>query len=212
METELPLPAIRFNALIAELCRVLNAHGRTRFIEQPVLLLIWNRITRMARLFAGLAERVRAGTLAAVAPARSRDAAPGQADAADQPRVRPPGELPRHFRWLVNLVPETEALGGELCWLLQRPEVEELIAEAPQAGRILRPLCRMLGVEPPSGLRLPQRVGVQGPTDPSVTEPAMTEPARPQPADDGCWPQWHGPGLLWPEEARFWRFHSKKWV
>src|ERR1039458_4920311 len=77
METELPLPAIRFNALIAELCHVLNAHGGTRFIEQPVLLLIWNRVTRMARLFAGLAERVRAGTLAAVAPARSRGAEPG---------------------------------------------------------------------------------------------------------------------------------------
>ena len=45
---------------------------------------------------------------------------------------------------------------GVLCWLLQTPEMAELIAIAPvQAGRILRPLCHLLGVELAPGTLLP---------------------------------------------------------
>ena len=36
------------------------------------------------------------------------------------------------------------------------------MAEAPQAGRILRPLCHMMGIKPPEALRLPKRQPGQG--------------------------------------------------
>jgi len=149
--------ADRFTSLIEEICRVLGKHARTRFISEPMRLLIWNRIMGMARRFASLAERVRTGRLADPAPARSRHASPPPAGAPEQPYVDPPEVLPRHFRWLVNMIPEAETFGADLCWLLQRLEMEELIFAAPQVGRILRPLCRMLGVEPTAALRLPMR-------------------------------------------------------
>jgi hypothetical protein len=222
METLTPThpAAERFATLIEEICRVLSKHGRSRFIAEPLLLLIWNRIMRMARQFASLAERVRTGTLSDTAPARSRDASPQPAGAAGQPRVAPPEVLPRHFRWLVNMLPETEAFGADLCWLLQRLEMEELIFAAPQVGRILRPLCRMLGVEPTSALRLPVRARVQSTTVASGTDAASSQHVDDGPADDGTLsqrggPQWGGPqsggpSLLSETEAEVWELDSRK--
>jgi hypothetical protein len=41
--------------------------------------------------------------------------------------------------------------------LLADPDMAALVAAAAQAGRILRPLCRMLNAEPPPYLRLSKR-------------------------------------------------------
>jgi hypothetical protein len=41
------------------------------------------------------------------------------------------------------------------------PEMAQLVAAAPQAGRILRPLCRMLRVRRPAYLRPPRRAPAQ---------------------------------------------------
>ena len=61
--------ADRFNALIEELCRVLTKHARTYFIDEAMQLLIWNRLVRMSKRFAGLAARVAAGQLSNPPPA-----------------------------------------------------------------------------------------------------------------------------------------------
>jgi hypothetical protein len=45
--------------------------------------------------------------------------------------------------------------------LLADPEMAQLAAAAPQAGRILRPLCRMLRVKRPAYLRPPRRAPAQ---------------------------------------------------
>jgi hypothetical protein len=223
METHAPNPtyaAERFTAIIEELCRALTKHARTRFISEPMLLLIWNRIMRLARHLASLAERVRTGRLSDPAPARSRGASPPSAGAPEQPYVDPSEVLPRHFRWLVNMIPETEAVGVDLCWLLQRLEMEELIFAAPQVGRILRPLCRMLGVEPTAALRLPVRARVPSATVASGTDAASAQhvddgPADDVTVDDGTGPQWGGPqspapSLLAETEAEVWEFDSRK--
>jgi hypothetical protein len=51
-----------------------------------------------------------------------------------------------------------------------------LIAASPGATRTLRPLCRMLGTELPTVLRLPPR------PRPARPRPARPRPARPKPA------------------------------
>jgi HAMP domain-containing protein len=205
METFTSEPAQRFITLIEGLCHVLIKHGRARFIAAPMLVLIWNRVIRMSRRFARLAERVHLGTLSLPAPARSRDASPRPA------RVRPAAEaLPGHFRWLVNMIPETEAIAGDVCWLLQRPEMEELIDMAPQVGRILRPLCRMLGIDPPSALRRPMRPPVQIPQETSEETSEQTPeptPARPQHADDDGSPELREPDLPREFSAEWWKLH-----
>jgi hypothetical protein len=67
--------------------------------------------------------------------------------------------------------------------LLVLPEMAEFVAAAPEAGRIVRPLCRMLGQRPPEWLRLPRRptVALQGPETPVAAEepPGINPPSRP---------------------------------
>ena len=42
--------------------------------------------------------------------------------------------------------------------LTEHPEMRAFVAEAPQAGRMLRPICEMVGLKPPEWLMLPKRV------------------------------------------------------
>jgi hypothetical protein len=83
--------------------------------------------------------------------------------------------------------------------------MEELIFAVPrQAGRILRPLRKMLGVEPPSALQLPRAVRVRQPVEPS--EPEL-EPDPEPPEDDGCCSQWHEPEPLSEMQEENWKMN-----
>ncbi|MBV8520815.1 MAG: hypothetical protein JOY71_01565, partial [Acetobacteraceae bacterium] len=76
-----------------------------------------------------------------------------------------PYRLPRKLGWLIPLVPGTAAYAGQVQHLLADPEMAALLAGSPQAGHILRPLCRMLGIQPEPGVlaqrREPPRRGVR---------------------------------------------------
>jgi hypothetical protein len=62
------------------------------------------------------------------------------------------------FGWLVWLVGwQAAGYGSQLRTVLETPEMVALLEASPQAGRMLRPICRMLAVET-SLLRLPARV------------------------------------------------------
>ena len=119
----------------------------------PLIVLAWTRLRRLSPRFAALAAAVREGRLAAARTARGR-AAPGPARA---PRAPQPQRLPRGSGWLIRLVPEAPAYGSLVLHWLDDPELATLLAEAPQAGRILRPLCRMLAIEPGPALRAARR-------------------------------------------------------
>jgi hypothetical protein len=56
---------------------------------------------------------------------------------------------------MIGLVPEAAASGSQLQHLLADPEMAALAAAGPQLGRLLRPLCRALGVTPPPYLTPP---------------------------------------------------------
>jgi hypothetical protein len=56
--------------------------------------------------------------------------------------------LPRHFGWLLALVPcDAANLGSQLRHTLTDPEMVALLAASAQARRILAPVCRMLAIE-----------------------------------------------------------------
>jgi hypothetical protein len=58
--------------------------------------------------------------------------------------------LPRRFGWLVTAGGYRAAgFGAQLQALLGTPEMAGLLEAAPQAGRLLRPVCRALAVELP---------------------------------------------------------------
>src|SRR5579863_8143194 len=111
-------PADRINALVDEICRVLIKHARSCFIGDALLLLIWNRITRLARRFASAAGRARGGKPAETAPAPSLEEAAVTPEAEpERPRVAPAERLSRRFGWLVHMLPEAGRFGADLCWM-----------------------------------------------------------------------------------------------
>ena len=83
-----------FALIIDGLCRAIAARGGRRLIDGPLVILIWTRLRRIARRFATLAARVRAGTGTRTLPARARPRRPVTS------RPRPPSpRLPRSFGW-----------------------------------------------------------------------------------------------------------------
>lgn len=121
------------------------------------------RLARMAARFAALFARWKTGTLPAPQPSR-----------AGKPYTPSPiPRLPAQRGWINARIPAAAPCAGMTEALLHDPELPPFLAAAPQAGRILRPLCRMLGLKPPACLRLPPR-----PRPPA--RPAAPKPEPPQ--------------------------------
>jgi hypothetical protein len=167
-------PADQFDRLIEGLCRAVAARAG-RGLAGPLVILVWSRLRRMALRFASLAERLRR------LPPRPAACRPGHSGP-------PPPKLPRGSAWLVRLVPEAAASASQLQHLLADPELASLLAAAPPLGRILRPLCRMLGVPPPPHLARPAPRAAAAsplapgePPGPAQVSAPPSAPPRPRP-------------------------------
>ena len=111
-----------------------------------LLVAVWGRIGRVRARLERLIALWRAGKLPK--PRAWRGRVPGA-------QVNKPlSVFPRTPAWLLVAVREAAPFGAGLENLLSGAECEAFLAAAPQARRLLRPLCRMLGV----GVRAP-RVG-----------------------------------------------------
>ncbi|MBV8456538.1 MAG: hypothetical protein JO122_07975 [Acetobacteraceae bacterium] len=116
----------------------------------PLLFLAWTRLRRLAVRFEALVADFRAGRLPA---ARSVRGAPENLpQLPNLPGLPPPYRAPRESGWLLRLAPEAAAFAGQVEHLLADPEMKALLAGSPQAGRMLGPLCRMLGILSEPGL------------------------------------------------------------
>ena len=171
-----PAPSLsqRLTLVVQALRAAIAAHAARDRATVAVAWLVWPYLNRLAARFAALALRVQAGK-PAVAPRATRPRA-----APETPRSRSPG-LPRGFAWLARFAPGILPLRGQVCHLLGDPELAALLAAAPQAGRILRPLCRMLGIEAGPGFppALFQRPDPSPPPDPPSTPPPGPSPVPP---------------------------------
>jgi len=107
---------------------------------------VWNRVGWLGRRLETLYRLWRAGRLP---PARASRAGVERVPSERKKR------LPQGRAWLVVLGKhDAAAAASRLQRLLERPDMTEFLAAVPAAGRILRPLCRMLGVELTPVLRL----------------------------------------------------------
>ena len=143
----------------------------------PMLDLTAARLARIATRFQSLFARFQAGTLPSQTGAAPLPSRPGQ-PRPGQPRPTHPStppSLPRGHGWLLR-TPETLRLAvaaarAHVEHILARPDLPEFLAAAPQAGRLLRPLCHMLAIpaapDVPAALALPK--------------PPRFRPAPPQP-------------------------------
>jgi hypothetical protein len=109
-----------------------------------LLCLVYHRIGRIQLRLERLIAHWRAGTLP-----KPRKPRPG--------RARKPTERPKFLTsraWLAVHGCEIRGYAAQLDRLLTTdPEWAEFLKAVPQAGRILRPLCHMLAIDPPAEIR-----------------------------------------------------------
>jgi hypothetical protein len=160
----------------------------------PMIVLVWRRLHRMRARFASILARFRAGTLPAPGAARRPPAADRPADGSD-PSPRPL-KLPQHSGWLIHSVSWLLTIRRyELEEMLDDPEAAAFVADAPQAGSVLRPMCRMLAVKQPPWLRRPRRRVVK-PPPPPPPDWVVNQPGAILHADGTVWQRW-GASTLW---------------
>ena len=136
-------------------------------LEAMCALIFYRRIGAIAGRVERMLARFRAGRLWRLPDRNSTRGA--------QARKAAPVALPRRFGWLVRAGGHRAAgFGAQLQAALSAPEMIELLAAAPAAARLLRPLCRALAVELP-GIVAPPRPPTTGGERPKVRR--RTRPA-----------------------------------
>ena len=174
-------PAERFARLLATLLAMLGARlerpGRPG-LPGPLILVVANRLNRIFHRLARYAARWQAGTLT---PPRKRPTTPRRR----APAARAPDMLPAGQRWLVRLVPGIGVGASHLQHLLDDPDMAAMLRAAPQIGRTLRPLWRMLSADrlpdilrPPRPAPAPPAAVAARPVPPEPRPPAPSRPPR----------------------------------
>ena len=170
--------ADRFGSLSRALKESVAKHIAKDRNSGPWIVEVCTRVSRLTARLLRLLAQLETGTLPPPrkrpkrAPTPKLEAKP-EADLPARP-ARP--KLSRAFGWLGRTVWEARISGSQLKTLLDEPEVQEFLAATPQAGRILHPLCQMLGVELPPVLQLPARPRAKRPP-----RPKRARPKRPRP-------------------------------
>jgi hypothetical protein len=121
--------------------------GLRGWLSQALVWLVYRRLGVVAGKMERLSQRFQAGGLWRIADRVVATAL--VAAQAERPR-RAVREViwPRRFGWLVRLASYHAAgYGSQLQTVLGQPEMVALLMAAPQAERILRPVCRMLAVD-----------------------------------------------------------------
>jgi hypothetical protein len=165
LETAAVLPLVCQIALLIE--RLVEAGRLFGCMRQGMFLghIVWGRLQGFQRRFERLAAKIRAGTLRAPRQRTMR---------AERVRAGGKSPLPRKFGWMPHMVPGAGVVAQALELLLADPQMPALMQAAPQTGRILRPLCRMLGLKPPACLRLQRRPRGRRGGLPSATHPTSS--------------------------------------
>ena len=189
--------ANRFDSLIMSLLACATgwvAGGNAWFfIDIHLISLFWRRMRRLNRRFAGIVAAWHAGTLPTLAsPRHARKAA-------SAPRAPDPI---RGHGWVSRNIAHAFIRAWDLEEMLENdPDLQALVAEAPQAGGVLRSLCHMLAVKQPAWLRLPR-----GPRAPRPPKPKRILVRL------GAGQLWRGPSGIWQREEDAKKFDAKIWV
>ena len=138
-----PSGARRLFDIAEALCRAVGNAIRPGFIDAVLAMIVVRRIMRVRGLLLAIEARFLAGVVLRSPRAAGAAAVGVTARAAGPAAVR----LPRGFAWLCPLVPSYAATYAQhLRILLAEPEMVALLAACPQAVRVLRPLCWMVGI------------------------------------------------------------------
>ncbi|MCU4158638.1 hypothetical protein AiwAL_00760 [Acidiphilium sp. AL] len=187
-------PSARFAGIIEYLCQAVATWGVKGAFASPLLtILLWTRLRHIAVRFKALANAPRRVTPLQRRAAQKREPQPAPASP-EIPSPKPvPLSLPRRFGWLLAPVPEARVAASQLRFFFSDPAVAVMIEADPRFGRLLRPLCRAVG------LRLPPCLRIVKPARPAAPplrfqrslgspEPCATPPEPPETAGAGSAP------------------------
>ena len=164
-------------ALFVDGLRLCAAEACPQEISRLEFTLIFVMLRTLKERVAAVFARLRAGL-------RPRVRAEGAARSGGASKRR---ELPRRFGWLFRMVPGSEAYAGQLLAILDRPEMQEMLAASPYLARLLRPLCAALGLKhlPAVLTAIPARKPRQKPEQPAAPatqgNPPQGEPRQGEP-------------------------------
>ena len=170
--------ADRFVSMIDALCTVIVS-GLAAGMPGPQVIGIWDRLTRILTRFAAiLARPIRPRSIAP----RALPPRPPTMRQPTQPRPFKSCRLPTGYGWLLRRIPAASPFAAELQSLIGDPQMAALLQANPGMARLLRPLCRMLGVQQPPEQRAPGPKRAEPPTnEPSAPEPPAPEQRAPEP-------------------------------
>ena len=159
--------ATLLTAVLKGMCLALGPYVNRDSDRKPVLRLAWTRISRAATRFQALFARWQSNTLPTPRPSRPAE-----------PRQRAPKPyFPAGRAWLAGSTDHhVRGRASQLEHLLNHPDMPAFLAAAPQAGRILRPLCHMLGITMPPTLLLSPRARAGG----GLSLPRQPKPPKPK--------------------------------
>ena len=158
--------------VLTGLCAVIAAAFDRHPIFVYILNDLWTRLNRAKQRFTRVMDNLHAGR-------KPRPSRPGTA--AGAVGGMPPAKLPNGYGWLIRAIPYKAA--AYLCLLehiFARPGVEDLIKSSPEAQRILRPICHMLGMKP-AFLARPRTPRAKKPEAPAPITPQKPRKPRPPP-------------------------------
>ncbi len=158
----------RYFPHVEDLCAHLARVAARYRLMAPLLVLVWFRLRRTLARLDRLAIRWQRGRHQ---PQKRPRHAPGPTPALHPAEAWRPRRTPQGHAWLIRLHQPLAQLAPRIEALLADPEIASLCAAAPQAGRLLRPLCRMFGLTPPAHIAAPPR-----PIPPPKPRPRRTPP------------------------------------
>ena len=136
--------ATRLATMVEALCAVVVL-GLHSGLPGPLIVRLWDRLTRLANRFNAIAARP-------IKPRATPNPIPATpkppAETCHDPRFKT-RRLPTADAWLLKLLPEAEPFVSQLQAMLDDPAIAALLQAKPSLIRLLRPICRMLGVQPP---------------------------------------------------------------
>ena len=131
---------------------------------------VWNFLASGMRRFGRVLERIAAGDKFRMQKSR--------AGAPRRERARPRLAIPRNKGWVGALGWEIRVFNAQIVWVLNQPGVAEIVANSPQAQRVLRPMFHILGIEHPSVPPLPRRPRKPRPKKVSTKPKRLTRKER----------------------------------
>jgi hypothetical protein len=138
-------PFSNLSAVILALRGSLGAWGKLGWLGEALAWLVYRRLGEVCGKLERMVARYQAGRLWR----RGVRVSGGLGEGAVRRRVSRERIWPRKFGWLVRAASwQAAGFGSQLRAVLEHPEMVAFLQAAPQAARVLGPVCRMLAIEP----------------------------------------------------------------